>query len=97
MAANVTALRAGRTRALVQRPGRKAHVASIGAGETAWIAICDRLIPAEGASFWINDAVTVGVEHDEDLCLDCRSITVLVGWILEQTAASPAYRQEATR
>lgn len=39
-----------RLRALVQRPHRKVHFASLGAGEDAWLTLCDRLLPVEGTA-----------------------------------------------
>lgn len=98
MNANVTALHGDRTRALVQRPKRRSHVASISTGETAWTAICGRYIPAEGASFWIHDAAEMGTEHDDELCHDCASITALVGWVLDHALpAATRSLQEVAR
>jgi hypothetical protein len=95
MTANVTALHSGRTRALVQRPKRRSHVASISPGETSWTAICGRYIPAEGAHFWVHDAAETGEQRDAEMCEDCCSITALIGWVLDQQTTP--YRQAALR
>jgi hypothetical protein len=64
-----------RTRALVQRPGRKLHFASIGAGETAWLSVCDRDVPVFGASVTARDdwnAWLAAAETDEGaMCCRC--------------------------
>lgn len=39
-----------RIRALVARPRRKVHLATIGDGETAWLTTCDRDLPVEGTA-----------------------------------------------
>jgi hypothetical protein len=79
--ATVTALH-GRTRALVQRPRRRMHVASISAGDTNWVTICDRDVLADGAKFWVHDADTIIDDHADELCATCYRLvlfaTVLV-------------------
>ena len=88
-----------RTRALVQRPRRKAHIASIAGGETTWLAICDRVVPADGASFWIYDAAEHVTEHGEQLCADCYRLVLLATLLLEQgdllTTVAPVLRRVA--
>lgn len=86
MPANVTALHGQRTRALIQRKDRKAHVASIRPGDTTWTAICGRYIPAHGTAFWIHDAADTG--ETADVCADCRSITELVAWAVQNALAA---------
>jgi hypothetical protein len=91
----VTALHPGRTRALVQRPRRKAHIATIAVGDSHWTAICGRTIPADGAAFWRDDAADHGDQHAGDLCSDCSWIAQLIGYVLDQQAATT--RQAAVR
>lgn len=77
MTAIVRALRPGRQRALVQRPRRKIHLASIGAGEAEWLTFCDLVVPAAGASFWTADAVQIADERAADVCAHCHRLLLL--------------------
>lgn len=98
MTANITALHGGRTRALVQRKGRKAHVASIAPGDGVWTGICGRYIPADGTPFWIHDAADHGEAAPDAMCADCRSITELVAWAVSNALAGATdTRKAATR
>lgn len=98
MNAAVTGLHAqgGRQRALVQRPRRKMHVASIGPGEVAWTTICDRLVAADGAGFAMADAPEIGEEHAEQLCADCYRL-VLLATLLVAQGDLPAIRLRVAR
>lgn len=66
-----------RTRALVARPGRKTHFASIGLGETVYLAVCDREVPVFGATITGRDDWTTwlaAAEHDDgSMCRLCRT------------------------
>lgn len=99
MNANVTALHHGRTRALVQRKGRKAHIGSWALGEDQWTAVCGRYIPAAGALIWTHDAVDVGVTValDGHFCQDCEAITNLVAWAVDHAIAQlgPSWKAAA--
>jgi hypothetical protein len=80
----VTALRTGRQRALVQRPRRKAHLASIAAGETVWLAFCDRDIEADGALFWIDDAEEHADQHPDEVCAHCTRFILLTRLLFQE-------------
>ena len=98
MNANVTALHHGRTRALVQRKGRKAHVASIAPGDGVWTGICGRYIPADGTPFWIHDAADTAEQAPQDVCADCAAISELVAWAVSNALAGATdTRKAATR
>lgn len=93
MNATITALRPGRTRALIQKRHRKAHVASIAPGETHWLAMCGRPVPTDGTTFWISDAASHGEEHADDMCRDCHAISTLIGWILDHATSITTARE----
>lgn len=65
-----------RSRALVQRPGRRIHWASLGAGETAWLTVCNRDVPVFGITEHGRDWpawLTAAQSTDVDLCSHCRT------------------------
>lgn len=90
MPATVTALRTGRQRALVQRPRRKIHLASIAAGDPEWLTFCDLFVTADGATFWIGDADTVAEEREEELCAHCHRLLMLAQLITVEHSADRA-------
>ena len=74
-------------RALVQRPRRKVHFASIGAGETEWFTICDRKLPVEGTAHRGHDwAAFVSEQQLDDgaMCRTCWGPLVLAGLAVEE-------------
>jgi hypothetical protein len=87
-----------RCRALVQRPGRKIHWASLAAGETAWVALCGLDVPVFGItehgrdwSAWLTAAQSL----DLPLCSRCRAallMAVIALAELEDVRASIADR-----
>lgn len=96
MSALLTALRGtGRDAALVQRPRRRMHVATIASGDTTWIALCGRDVPAAGASFWMHDAAEHADEHVDEMCKDCAAITRLAAWLADRLTAPTSLRSAA--
>lgn len=81
MNATITALRPGRTVALVQRPRRKMHLASIAAGESSWLAFCDRPVLAAGATPSNPDMATALEQHGAALCADCTRLLMLAIYV----------------
>jgi len=77
MTALITALRPGRQRALVQRPRRKIHLASIAAGDSVWLTFCDLIVAADGATFWIDDAEQIADERPSDVCAHCHRMILI--------------------
>lgn len=69
----LTTLRPGRTKALVQRKRRKAHVASIGVGEETWITACNRALPVEATGFRLLHEAVEAIDTT-DVCLACAQL-----------------------
>lgn len=82
-------MRASRMRALVQRPQRKIHVASIGTDESTWLTICDRTLPVEGTGFIVDagDAQRLAEEHEPHMCRRCYWYAVLAGAAVDEALA----------
>ena len=98
MNANVTALRPGRTRALVQRKHRKMHVASIGAGDTDWLTMCGRWVPVDGTATDLHPSPDTIQAHSEDFCTTCGWIFALINFEVSRALASlPTARLRAVR
>lgn len=69
----LTALRPGRTKALVQRKRRKAHVASIAPGEAVWLTACNRdVATAETPFALLHEAVEM--IDDTEVCKACAAL-----------------------
>lgn len=85
--AKVSALRPGRTIALVQRKRRRMHVASIGTHDTTWITICDLDVHADGAQFWSWDAEEAVEEHADQLCSHCHRMILMASYLVQVGAA----------
>lgn len=69
----LTTLRPGRTKALIQRKYRKAHVASIGPAEQEWLTACNRIMPVTDTGFMLL-ADAVEQIDTTDLCLTCATL-----------------------
>lgn len=95
MNANITALRSGRTRALIQRPKRKMHVASIGALDADWLSLCGRWIPVDGTDADLRPTADAVAARSETFCSTCGWIFALVnfevGRALDAAAARPTH------
>lgn len=78
---------ADRRRALVQRPGRKAHFATIAAGEASWLSVCDRDVPVFGATVlateWV-DVLLAAKADTADLCSRCRTPLLVAALALDE-------------
>lgn len=74
MTANVTALHSGRTRALVQRKNRKAHFASIAAGEGQWLGLCGWWIEADGTDVTLKPTIEQIKARADQTCIPCAAI-----------------------
>lgn len=71
-----------RLRALVQRPRRKVHFATLGAGDASWLTLCDRELPVEGTAHRAHDweqYVTLDRLEQGALCRRCYWPLVLAG------------------
>ena len=68
----------GRLRALIHRPRRKMHLASLGAGETVWLTFCDLEVPVFGTAYEPRTSIAVEAasEHLEALCAHCFRIAL---------------------
>ena len=92
---NVTALRAGRTVALVQRKRRRMHLASIGAGEASFATFCDRDVPAAGATI-ANPAITDVLDtYGDQLCRECSRMILLSTFLAGRFQTEPVLWQVA--
>lgn len=94
--ASVTALRPGRQRALVQRPRRKMHLASIAAGDTEWLTYCDLIVQAPGANFWVEDSEQIADERPEQVCAHCARFILLTRLLFQEHGITTS-RKEAIR
>jgi hypothetical protein len=80
-----------RTRALVGRPGRKTHFATLAPGETVWLSICDRVeIPVFGANVEARNDWTAWLQAAQDLetplCSLCRRPLLVAALALHEVA-----------
>lgn len=91
----ITALRPGRTIALVQRKRRRMHVASISNGDRNWITICDLDVAADSAAFWSWDAEQAVEEHADQLCAHCHRMILMAAYLVQVGATRT--RKVATR
>jgi hypothetical protein len=94
----LSTIRPGRTKALVQRHRRKAHVASIGVGEQTWLTACNRTLPVDATGFMLL-AVAVDQIDTTDLCLYCASLYATADIFYDRgyTAGYAAALQEQAR
>jgi hypothetical protein len=91
-------IRPGRTKALIQRKRRKAHVASIAPGEQAWLTACDRTIPVQDTPFALL-AEAVDQIDDADVCKACAALYATADEFYDRgyTAGYEAALKEMTR
>lgn len=63
--------------ALVQRPRRKIHAASL--QDAGWITLCDRVVLVEGTAALPvgDDAIEVAEQHPGAVCVDCHRILLM--------------------
>lgn len=95
MSGNITALHGDRTRALIQRPRRKAHIASIAPGERQWLTMCGRWVDTEGTGTDLRPEIATIASCD--MCSTCFWIFALVQYeVGRAVTAHPALRK-ATR
>lgn len=93
----VTALRAGRTVALVQRKHRRMHLASIGPTEASFATFCDRDVLAEGATI-ANPAIgDVLDQYGTELCRECYRMMALAAYLTTIHTQILDTRKQATR
>lgn len=69
----ISTIRPGRTKALIQRKRRKAHIASIGAGEQQWLTACTRTVVVQDTPFALFPDAVEQIE-DADLCIRCSEL-----------------------
>jgi hypothetical protein len=63
-------------RALVQRPGRKIHLATLTPGDAAWLTVCDRDVPVFGVTEHGRDWaawLTAASSPTVPVCARCRT------------------------
>ncbi len=71
---------AGSLGALIQRKGRKAHIAALRPGATHWVSICDREVPADARTgFWRATAAEHAEDHEDEICVYCWRQASLLG------------------
>lgn len=70
----LTTLRPGRTKALVQKKRRKAHVASIAPGETMWLTACSREVATGEQTSFMLLAEAVDNVDTTDMCMMCATL-----------------------
>jgi hypothetical protein len=94
---NVTALRPGRTRAVIQRPHRKRHVASMAARDQSWLTLCGREVATAGTDFQIIGTL-FGIIDDvaPDDCSTCAWTCLLLTHEFNHYTQT-TNRSEATR
>lgn len=92
---NVTALHGDRARALVQRPHRKAHIASIAPGDAQWLSMCGYWIDTEGTDADLRPELSDITSRD--MCLRCFWIFALVNYEVGRAITThPALRNART-
>lgn len=69
----LTALRPGRTKALIQRKRRRAHIASIAPGEQSWVTACNRDVPVTDTPFALL-AEAIHLIEEADVCKACAAL-----------------------
>lgn len=76
------------TRALVRRPGRRQHFATLLPGATAWIAVCNRDVPVFGATVTARDDwngwIATAEQDGEGMCSQCRTPLLTAGLALRE-------------
>jgi hypothetical protein len=91
-----------RQRALVQRPGRKIHFATLTPGDTTWIGVgCDREVPVFGATVTGRDDwttwLTAAQTDTGSMCIHCRTPLLVAALALhevEDIRASVAHAEQ---
>lgn len=91
-----------RARALVQRPGRKTHFATLAPGETTWIGVgCNLEVPVFGATVTGRDDwaawLTASQTDTGSMCIRCRTPLLVAALALhevEDVRASNLHREE---
>jgi hypothetical protein len=85
-----------RTAALIRKPRRKMHVATMRPGDTHWITLCDRDVIVAGTRFWadMEDAGVEADQHPDDVCSDCYRFILLAGML---TARHKAHAHTGAR
>lgn len=77
----------GRLRAIIARPRRRAHLATIGDGEQVWLTLCDREVPADGTAHrphgWADD---VDPMLAAGMCRTCLGLTLVAGLVAVEVA-----------
>ena len=74
-------------RALVRRPGRKLHWATLSPGAAAWVGIgCNLDIPVFGATTTGTDwaAYLTAAQTGDTMCLRCRTTLLVAGLALHE-------------
>lgn len=97
------------TRALVQRPHRKMHLAVLAPDAASWTTFCDLTVAADGAEVWLYDAVGGATGHLVSqlhgiiaerpagaLCAHCRRFVLLISLLRHDALHGPAYEYGLT-